>query len=162
VGGGRRRRGWPTRQPAFTITAFLVAAVGVVAVWCYRYEFEWTPLRVDHDSSHWDIVGKVLWQATTFKSYFTSIHHSPTSIRIRPTCFSTSAARSVLFHATGLHAVVETEKSRPLIARLCDSRLQLFRERHSTPPLPPGHISRTGTTGTSGTTGPANDLRLNP
>jgi hypothetical protein len=27
------------------VTAFLVAAVSVVAVWCYRYEFVWTPLE---------------------------------------------------------------------------------------------------------------------
>jgi Type IV secretion-system coupling protein DNA-binding domain len=45
VWGREETTGWPTRQPAFTITAFLVAAVSVVAVWCYRYEFVWTPLE---------------------------------------------------------------------------------------------------------------------
>src|SRR6266568_2462778 len=45
VWGREETTGWPTRQPAFTITAFLVAAVSVVAVWCYRYETVWTPLE---------------------------------------------------------------------------------------------------------------------
>ena len=45
VWGREETRGWPSGQPVFTITAFLVALVSVAVVWGYRYETAWTPLQ---------------------------------------------------------------------------------------------------------------------